>query len=450
MLLQKYSKKISQAVNLSKLILLLVLFNIQLSAQKTLSLKQAIEEGLVNDFAIKNAKLDVEKTKAVNKEVEGMATPQINGSGNLIHNYILPTSLVPASSFNPMAPPDLLLPVNFAQKFIFTGEIQVTQLLFNPAVFVGLKARKTIVALSEKNITRTELDVKEAITKAYYTVLVSKKRVELLESNITMLKQTKWTTEQMYKTGFVEKLDVERLTVSLNGLESEKNKVLALTELSENLLKFQIGIDLKQPIVLTEKLSEDETQNVEILLSEELKAENTIDYQVIMNNLKLTELDLQRYKLSRLPTISLFMNFGYNGPTNKFGNVKFYEQGAQGLNISIPLSPYKNPRATQAQIEIQKTKNSIELLKKQYQIKSYSLSVNLRNALDTYNIEKQNIALAEKVYKQTQKKYEAGTGSNLEIVTAYKDLVQAQTNYYGALYDIMLNKTEYLKALNRL
>ena len=48
--------------------------------------------------------------------------------------------------------------------------------------------------------------------------------------------------------------------------------------------------------------------------------------------------------------------------------------------------------------------------------------------------------LAEKVYQQTKKKYESGTGSQTEINTAQTDLKTAQTNYITALYDAIIAK----------
>ena len=58
--------------------------------------------------------------------------------------------------------------------------------------------------------------------------------------------------------------------------------------------------------------------------------------------------------------------------------------------------------------------------------------------------------LAETVFNQTQKKYEVGTGSNVEITAAQTDLQQAQTNYITALYDAITAKIDYLKATGKL
>lgn len=64
--------------------------------------------------------------------------------------------------------------------------------------------------------------------------------------------------------------------------------------------------------------------------------------------------------------------------------------------------------------------------------------------------QKNNMDLAERVYGQTKKKYEIGTGSNTEVNVADTDLKTAQTNYISALYDAIIAKVDYLNAIGKL
>jgi outer membrane protein TolC len=71
-------------------------------------------------------------------------------------------------------------------------------------------------------------------------------------------------------------------------------------------------------------------------------------------------------------------------------------------------------------------------------------------ALVTLDNQKRNMELAEKVYGQTKKKYEIGTGSTIEINDADTELRIAQTNYINALYDAIIAKIDFLKATGKL
>ena len=58
--------------------------------------------------------------------------------------------------------------------------------------------------------------------------------------------------------------------------------------------------------------------------------------------------------------------------------------------------------------------------------------------------------LAERVYNQAKKKYEIGTGSNTDITNAQTDLRVAQSNYITALYNAIIAKVDYVKAIGKL
>ena len=74
----------------------------------------------------------------------------------------------------------------------------------------------------------------------------------------------------------------------------------------------------------------------------------------------------------------------------------------------------------------------------------------LKTAILTVDNQKQNSRLAEEVFVSTEKKYQQGLGSNQEIYNAQTELKVAQNNYYGALYDGIVAKVDYLKAIGKL
>ena len=66
------------------------------------------------------------------------------------------------------------------------------------------------------------------------------------------------------------------------------------------------------------------------------------------------------------------------------------------------------------------------------------------------DVQEENMQLAERVYNTEKKKYEAGLGSSFTILQSDADLQQAQSNYFKALYDAIVAKVSYLKALGKL
>jgi outer membrane protein len=101
-------------------------------------------------------------------------------------------------------------------------------------------------------------------------------------------------------------------------------------------------------------------------------------------------------------------------------------------------------------LDVKKIDNQIEALKLSIDNEVEVARNNFRSAITAMDFQKQNMELAEKVYNQTKKKYEMGTGSQMEINTAQTDMKAAQTNYITALYDAIIAKIDFLKATGKL
>ena len=98
-------KAIMKAMN-SAVVLFLLVMSIAANAQgyrkpsgHEFSVQQAIDYANKNNVQVKNALLDVQIQEQTNREVTGMAYPQVNGSGSITYNAKLPVSLVPAEFF---------------------------------------------------------------------------------------------------------------------------------------------------------------------------------------------------------------------------------------------------------------------------------------------------------------------------------------------------------------
>jgi outer membrane protein TolC len=122
------------------------------------------------------------------------------------------------------------------------------------------------------------------------------------------------------------------------------------------------------------------------------------------------------------------------------------------LNIHVPIFAgfYTRSKIDEAKLTLKQTENQIEGLKLQIDNEVETARINIKTAIEAMDYQKQNMQLAKDVFYQTQKKYEAGLGSNTEITAAQTDLKAAETNYINALYDAILAKVDYLKAIGKL
>lgn len=442
-------------------------------AKHEFSIRQAIDYATKNNAQVKNALLDVKYQEQVNREVTSRAYPGINASLGTTYNpnvatQVIPNFISPATyqvlvdegvkdgNGNPIVMPNDFgfIAAQFGTKYSASAGISLSQILFDGQVFVGLQARDAAMNFARKNAEITEEEVRTNIYKVYYQLVVSKTQVELLDANIALLEKLLKDTRIIYENGFAEKLDVDKVNVQLTNLQTEKRKVLNTISNGYYGLKLLIGMPVKDQLVLTDTLSDEQIKEG-ILENSAYDYKDRKDYQYAQIGKQLNEFNIRRYKLSQIPTVSLNGQYAKSAQRNKwnfFGKGDWFTVSSVSLNISVPIFNgfYTKSKIQQARIDLQKTENQIGALEISIDQQVETAKNNFRSAITNMDYQKKNMELAERVYQQTKKKYEVGTGSQTEINTAQTDLKTAQTNYITALYDAIIARVDFMKATGKL
>ncbi|MGZ5253415.1 MAG: TolC family protein, partial [Flavitalea sp.] len=192
------------------------------------------------------------------------------------------------------------------------------------------------------------------------------------------------------------------------------------------------------------------------LLDPAFKYEDRNEIQLLSTVQKLQKLDVQRNKLGRFPTISAFYNFSENAQREKFNflntNQPWFRTSYAGLNLNVPIFTglQRNRRIEQAELNLEKTTNSIDNLKRAIDLQQVASFSQLKNSLSSLDIQTRNTELAERVYNSTKLKFEQGLGSSFEILQAETSLEEAQGNYFQALYEAVVARFSYLRSLGKL
>lgn len=405
-----------------------------------------------NNVQVKNALLAIDMQVQTNREIGAAAFPTINTSTSVMDYTKIPTSLLPAQIFGGAA--GTFIPVQFGTKFNANYGANFSQLIFDGQVFIALQARSTSLEMQRKNAALTEENIKANIYKIYYQLSASKTQLNILDANIERLNKLAHDAEIMYKNGFAERLDVDKVNVQLNNLQTEKLKANNAVAIGYMGLKMLMGMPVKDSLVLTETINEKDLTG-DVLVENEFQYALRKDFQYLTTLKKLSEYNVKRYQLSNLPTISVSGAYTKNAQRSKFD---FLEGGnwftTSYLNFNINL-PIFNGGATMAKIrrtkiELQQVANQMDAMKNNIDNEITQAKLNYISSVATVQFQKKNMQLAETVYTQTKKKFETGTGSNTEISSAQADLVSAQNNYMNALYSALIAKVDFLKATGKL
>ncbi|MFM6938790.1 MAG: TolC family protein [Aquirufa sp.] len=419
---------------------------------QSFSLKDAVDYAIVHHVQVKNSQIDLQNAGAKINEIKAMGLPQVNASVALTNNVIMQRMFIPAKIFNPAAAEGELASVKFGVENSGFSSVGINQLVFDGSYLLGLKASQVYKDLSVKTLTQSKQQVAENVTKAYYGILVNEKRLSILQANVgrldTLLKESKALNAQ----GFVEKIDVQRLEVQANNLRTELENVYRLQELSYSLLKFQMGYPMETPIRLAETLEQIELSH-RLLEDQDLPFNygNRIEYSILKTQENLAELDLKSIKAGYLPRVLLAGNYGYNAGANAFGDLfskQWFDNAAITLSIQIPIFDgfSKKYKAVQSANNLQKVRQSYDLLKSSIDLQRSQSIISLKNALESLKEQKANLDLANEISRVTRVKYTQGVGSNLEVLNAETSIKESQGNYFTALYNALIAKVELAKS----
>jgi outer membrane protein len=515
------------------------------SGPMALSLQQAVRYAVQNKPSLLSTRLAEQTAAARVGEVKSQGLPQVNFAANVADNFKLQKSLVDFGSFAgpvlqgttlsstdiakaqagqsiTLAPtygdPVKLPPQPFAFGLPYAGNASasVSQLLFDGSYLIGLKAAKVYTDLAKKQTQQAEIDVVEQVSKAYYSTLVARARLALLARNVQRLDTVLYQTNQTFKAGFAEKLDVDRLRVQRNNLVVEQQKAQRLTELSVALLKFQMGLPQNQPVQLTDSLgaavvdagtlrrnlgvasfstgggvdglggvpsapanlgqnapSGPPTPGINngqpVQAQAAFNYNNRIEFSTLQTQQALAGLDLRNRTAGAYPRLVLTGAYGFSGSgpaardlfafrgpnsTNSTGqlNQNWFGFGNVGLALTVPVFDgfRRRYQVQQARIAQQTIEKGFETLRQSIDLQDTQSRTNLVNALDVLDNQKANLDLAADVARVTRIKFNAGVGSNLEVITAETSLREAQTNYYAAIYDALVAKVDRDKATGEL
>ena len=460
-------------MNLRKKVILLtcLLAAVQLKAQNSenpYTIQECLEYAYVNSVNTKNAGLDQEIARSDVKIAKADGLPQadalISYSNNFaIQRVFIPDFISPAvyqvlfnegvlPSDRPVPDPGVF-PAAFGTTHSGNAGVSVSQMIFDGAYFVGLEAARVYAELSTKDYELTKINVAEAVTKAYYTVLVNEERASFARENADRLDTLLYETRVMYENGFAEKIDVDRITVQYNNAKTQLNNVERSVEIGYQLLKFQMGMPIHTPITLADKI-EDIDLDPTFAEIDNFEYTDRAEFAQLQTNIRLTELQKRLNWVDRLPKLNATLSAGYNAGTNKFSDMtkfsdSWFEYGVVGVNLNFPIfDGFRRTNQIQKnKLQIQQLTNQADYLKNNIDLEISEAQFNLKNSLEALEVQQENLELAREVYDVSKIKYQEGIGSNLEVVEAETALKEAETNYYSALYDALITKVELEKAL---
>jgi len=423
-----------------------------------LTLKGALDYAVKHALETRNAKLDIKEAKKKIWETTAFGLPQITTTVGYQNMLKLPTTLIPAIIFDPDAPEDEFLELQFGVQHNATVDIAVNQLLFSGPYIVGLRAAKIFLQLSKDQLKKSEIQVKETVTRTYYLVLLALETKITLEENLKNLQRLLYETRELYQEGFLEENDLDQIQLSVSNLNNALRSINRQIRVTQRLLKFQMGMPLKTEIQISENLGTITREiNTQELLQLDLSIHNHIDYKIITTQEKSLSLVLKKEKTEYFPSIAAFFNYTLTAMRNEFNffrnnDESWFPSMIAGINITIPIfdSGIKAAKIQQAKYQLQKIRNSKKQVEEGLQLQYTQAKSEFSDALKNSKTNVTNVQLARKIYNKAAIKYKEGLIASLELIQLHNQYLNAEATYIRTMVDLLNAKTKLDVVLNRL
>lgn len=441
----------------NKIIVTLLLFASIVQAQEekksyTFSLDQAVTHATTNNRSAINANRDIEMAKKKKWETTASGLPQINGSISYQNNFEIQKSLIPAEIFG--GQPGTFQEVAFGTKHNATGNLSLTQLLFDGSYIVALQASKTYLQFYENSKKKTDIEVREMIINSYGSFLLADESVQILQKNKKVLEKTLFDTDQTFKNGLIEEENVEQLKITLASVNNNLNYVTRLKDISLKMLKVNLGIEIEDELTLTDKLDDLTQKNLDLALkSTDFNATNNINYVITKNFVEQRNLEMKLEKSKALPSLSAGINFGYNSFGDKFtffnSDQKYFNYSNLGITLNVPIfsSFARSARTQQAQIALEKAKTDLTETEQKLKLAYQNAKSDYEYSIEQYNSSKESLGLAERIENKQQIKFKEGLSSSFDFTEAQRQLYSSQQTYLQAMVDVINKKAALEKII---
>lgn len=424
------------------------------------SLEEAMNYASENAFEKISSDYDVTSARKKIWETIASGLPQVDFSGKYNHSLDVPVNLFPAEIIpEEMRPPGVdagdKVPISFSTAYDANYSFSASQMVFDGSYFVGLQATQVFLDLTHQQNEKTEIEIRDAVAKAYFLVLSARENLEAFEKNLKVNRETLEETRSLYENGYREEQDVSQIKLMVKEAEKQIVEVKHNEEVAMAVLRFSMGLNEDQPIHLSDDFDNLSSRTTkEDSGREGWMPKEHINYQIAATNVERQELELKNIRAQYLPKINAFYTYqknGYGEEWNLFNN-DWYKSQFVGLSISVPIfsSGMRNAQAQQQKLAWEKSKNERKRTLRNLKTQSLTALAEYNSAIDQYEIATESKALASDIYEKTRVKFSNGIAGSFELTQQQEQFIQAQISVVQATLNLLNARINYLKATGKL
>lgn len=437
-------------------ILCLIISPQLLFSQQRIALDEAVKFALKNHPDIKQADYNIKQAASITKETTGNALPSLDFSAsysytikgaqvampdfgamlnNMTYDVLFKENLLPEDK-NKFLPMGSSL-MSMQQKNNLSAQLQLTQILFNSAVFKGISVSKDYLNLSKLQYNSKVNEIVYNVRKSFAAALMTKEILNIInisyENATTNLKNVR----ALYNEGFIAEYILLDAEVQVENIKPQIKQAENAVTTCIDALKISIGKSQSENIDILGELeyAQESIPNLEALISE--AHENNFNLQLLLQARLLSEASVAVSESGYYPTLAAFANYGLNGMGNSLGSLTSYNTSMAGISFSMNLFKgfQTQQKVEQSKIDVYKSDEQIKLLRDAIYMQVKTNINELERISKDIASQERNIGVAERAYNLSTVRLKEGTGNQLEVFNSETALKRARTNLLQSIYD---------------
>ena len=415
------------------------------SFSQPLDLETCLKMADTANLNLKNARLDIASNLNQINAFKASLLPKLNYTGDYRYYPVIPGSLFPAEFSG--GKPGTYTVVQFGVPYNLSNTLQLNQTIYNPQINSALNSLKVNQKIIELQSELTNQSTRYQVYQTYFNLQAITKQLAFVESNLANTDKLISNIKAIVGQKMMLPIEIDKLNVNRLNLVNQQQKLTSTKEQLENLLKIVIGLNSDAKI----ELAADGLIEKTILLDNS-ERENTELY-IINAQKELNQLEKSGIKMAYLPTFSFYAayNYGYNmRPETNF--TKGISSSFVGLRIDWNLFDgfEKYNKAKINRIQSEKLNNQYQLIDQQLAMATANAKKQVEIQINSLMISKEQLTLAEKIYKQVEISFKEGVVSSNDMIKAENDLNQAQTNVISSYVQLRQAELDLLKSTGNL
>lgn len=423
---------------LFQIVMLLAVF-FQGNAQEVLTVDEAVQIALKNNYDIKIASNDAEVSKENKSFANAGMLPRLDATltqNNTIQNTKQTQATGEVRELDNAKNNSLVYGVSLGWT-VFDGFRMFAR-------YDQLKALEKQGEVQSKMMVLTK--VSDVMT-TYYDLVQQQQLVKALDTTIVISKQRLKTAENRFVIGKASKLEVLNAQVDLNTDLSSLLKQKELFETTKIRLNELLARDVATDFKVVEEVAVDD--KLKLVDLNALVEKQNPQLQLALLNKTVAELDLKQVRANRYPTVQLNSGYNFNRSESSLGFVS--QSSGRGFNYGVSASlnifngSLQNRNEKIAKLQVENSNLVIEQQKQTIVSQLASLFQTYLTNVELAKLEENNEAIAKKNLDITLEKFRIGTITTIEFRSAQQNYVNAiarnsSAKFQAKISEVLLNE----------